>query len=87
MDHLSYMHYILGVRDMREFSLQSATLPGIRLGADTVEDITCAYKILLPTPHTKEQWCGFGMIIPDPNFFLLGSALKNLDILTQKTGF
>ncbi len=26
---------------MRELSLQSATLPGIRLGADTVEDITC----------------------------------------------
>jgi hypothetical protein len=45
---------------MRELSLQSATLPGIRLGADTVEDITCAYKILIPPPHTKEQCCGFG---------------------------
>ncbi len=81
---------------MRELSLQSATLPGIRLGADTVEDITCAYKILIPPPQTKEKCCGSGMIIrtrvfkiPDPNFFIPdhGSASKNLSILTQKNGF
>jgi hypothetical protein len=50
-----------------------------------IKDEKAAKVILKKYQYGTGVWCcGSGMFIPDPHFFLPGSASKNLSILTQK---
>ncbi len=61
---------------------------GLWMDLDQSLDANQKWMFRIRIQNNEQQWkqcCGFGMFIPDPNFFHPGSASKNSSILTQKT--